>query len=285
MAVDLLRFEDRLDAHQASFTKTERLVATWLESNPEAIAFQTVRSIANASGVSEASIVRFARKLGYSSFTDMQHVAQREMQESHSLGDKLARSLAAGMIEGPLEKTFRTDLENLQKTYERLDERAFADAVRLIAHARRVGVVGLRASAGAATHLAFILQLVRPNVSLLHLGLDNVNEQLLDVMPGDVLLAVSVGKPARRTIQVSVEAKERRGMAVVAITSSRLSALAQVADAALIVAVDGTFNSYAAVSSLSSALVDGVAAALHASAKERLARLDAINAEGNVFAV
>lgn len=284
MAVGLLRFEDRLDAHQASFTKTERLVAAWLEGNPEAIAFQTVRSIANGSGVSEASIVRFARKLGYSSFTEMQQVAQREMQESHSLGDKLARSLAAGMKEGPLEKAFRTDLENLQKTYERLDERAYADAVRLISHARRVLVVGLRASAGAATHLAFALHLVRPDVSFLHLGLDNVHEQLLDVVPGDVLVAVSVGKPARRTVQVTVEAKERRGMAVVAITSSRLSALAQVADAALIVAVDGLFNSYAAVSSLSGALVDGVAAALHASARERLARLDAINAEGEVFA-
>ena len=278
------RIDERLGRRQAAFTKTERRVAEWLEKHGEAVAFQTVSAIAKASGASEATIVRFARKLGYDSFTAMQQAAQRDLQAAHSLGDRFERSLRDGRDQGPLERSFRTDLENLERTYERIDAGTFEDAVRRLAHARRVAVVGLRGSAGSATYLAFALQLVRPRVALVRHDLDDVHEQLLDAEPGDVLLAVSVGKPARRTLEVVREAKERRGMAVVAFVSSRVSAVASLADAALIVSVDGTFNSYAAVASVSGALVDGVAAALRDSASSRLARIDGINAEDQVYA-
>ena len=214
----------------------------------------------------------------------MQQAAQRDLQAAHSLGDRFERSLREGRDQGPLERSFRTDLENLERTYERMDADAFEDAVRRLAHARRVAVVGLRASAGSATHLAFALQLVRPRVALVRHDLDDVHEQLLDAEPGDVLLAVSVGKPARRTLEVVREAKERRGMAVVAVVSSRVSAVASLADAALIVSVEGTFSSYAAVASVSGALVDGVAATLRDSASSRLARIDAINAQDQIYA-
>lgn len=277
--------DERLTERQETFTKTERRVATWLEGHGEVVAFQTVSAIAKASGVSEATIVRFARKLGYDSFTDMQQEAQRDLQVAHSLGDRFERALRAGADEGPLERAYRTDLENLRRTYEKIDAAAFDEAVRRLAHARRVAVAGLRASAGAATYLAFALHLIRPRVGLVRHDLDDVHEQLLDAEPGDVLLAVSVGKPARRTLEVVREAKERRGMAVVAIVSRRVSAVASLADDVLVVSVDGTFNSYAAVSSVAGALVDGVAGALRESAKSRLARLDAINAEDRVYAL
>lgn len=275
---------ERLGARQGAFTKSERRVAAWLEGNVEAIAFHTVHAIAMASGVSEATIVRFARKLGYESFTAMQHAVQDEFQRAHSLGDKFQRALADGVADGPLDRAFRNDLRNLQRTYERLDVRAYDDAVRRVAHARRVTVVGLRGSAGSATYLTFALQLVRPRVARLRLDLDDVHEQLLDAEPGDVMLAVSVGKPARRAVEIVREAKERRGMAVVAITSSRVSAIAGPADDVLVAAIEGTFNSYAAVASLSGALVDGVAATLRESASARLARIDAINGEDDVYA-
>lgn len=282
--VTVVGIDERMGQRQAAFTKAERRVAAWLEGHGESVAFQTVNAIAKASGVSEATIVRFARKLGYESFTAMQQAAQRDLQAAHSLGDRFERALQAGADEGPLERAYRTDVENLKRTYERVDAVAFDGAVRRLAHARRVAVVGLRASAGSATYLTFALQLVRPRVAAVRHDLDDVHEQLLDAEPGDVLLAVSVGKPARRTLEVVREAKERRGMAVVALVSSRVSAVASLADVVLIVAVEGTFNSYAAVASVSGALVDGVAGALRDSASSRLARIDAINAEDHVYA-
>lgn len=274
--------EERLAERQHAFTNAERRVAAWLESNVETVAFRTVNAVAAASGVSEATIVRFARKLGFDSYTAMQREAQASLQRQFSLGDKLQQTLNGGE-DGPLERSYRRDLENLQRTYERLDAADFAAAVRSLAHARRVLVVGLRASAGSAVYLAFALQLVRPRVALVRLDLDDVHEQLLDADPGDALLVVSVAKPARRTLEVVREAKERRGMTVVAIVSSRVSAIASLADVPLMVSAEGTFNSYASVASLSGALVDGVAGALRDSATARLRTIDEINSEDAIY--
>lgn len=275
--------EERLTQRQHAFTNAERRVAGWLESNTESVAFLTVNAVAKASGVSEATIVRFARKLGYDSYTDMQRAAQDGLQRHFSLGDKLQRALGGDAGEGPLERAYRTDLDNLQRTFERLENATFDSAVRSLAHARRVVVVGLRASAGSAVYLAFALQLVRPRVSLLRLDVDDVHEQLLDAGPGDALLVVSVAKPARRTLEVVREARERCTMTVVAITTSRVGAVGSLADVTLLVSAEGTFNSYAAVASLSGALVDGVAGALRDSATARLRRIDEINREDDVY--
>ena len=270
--------EERLAERQHAFTNAERRVAAWLESNIETVAFRTVNAVASASGVSEATIVRFARKLGFDSYTAMQRAAQSGLQRQFSLGDKLQQTLANGG-DGPLERSYRRDLENLQRTYERLDAADFNAAVRALAHARRVLVAGLRASAGSALYLSFALQLVRPRVVLVRHDLDDVHEQLLDADPGDALLVVSVAKPARRTLEVVREAKERRGVTVVAIVSSRVSAVASLADVPLMVSAEGTFNSYAAVASLSGALIDGVAGALRESATARLRTIDEINSD------
>jgi DNA-binding MurR/RpiR family transcriptional regulator len=275
--------EERLAERQPHFTNAERRVAGWLEGNIERVAFLTVNAVAAATGVSEATIVRFARKMDYESYSEMQRAAQEGLQRQFSLVDKLQRTLGADQGEGPLRRAYLADMANLQRTYERLDERHFESAVRTLAHAHRVSVIGLRASAGSAVYLAFALQLVRPRVSLLRLDLDDVHEQLLDSDPGDAMLVVSVAKPARRAVEVVREALERRGMSIVAITTSRLSTIGSLAHTPLLVAAEGTFNSYAAVASISGALVDGVAAALRDSATARLRSLDEINVADEVY--
>lgn len=275
------RIQGRVTERRERLTQSELRIAEWLEGNVEMVAFQTVQEMARATGVSEATIVRFARKLGYDSFSAMQREVQEGLQQQFSLGDKLQRAL--GDEEGPLARAFRRDVANLQRTYERLEEADFAAAVRAIAHARRVGVVGLRASAGSAVYLAFALQLVRPRVMAIRHDLDNVHEQLLDLEPGDALLAVSLARPARRTLEVVREARERSGATIVAITTSRVSPVGILADVVLPVAAEGTFNSYAAVASISGALIDGVAAALRESATARLRRLDEMNRADDVY--
>jgi DNA-binding MurR/RpiR family transcriptional regulator len=271
----------RLTERRGAFTHSEIRVAEWVEGNFEMVAFQTVNEMARATNVSEATIVRFARKLGYDSFSAMQRDVQEGLQQQFSLGDRLQRALDGD--EGPLGRAYRRDLDNLRRTYERLEEGDFAAAVRAIAHARRVGVVGLRASAGSATYLAFALQLVRPRVAAIRHDLDHVHEQLLDFEPGDTIVAVSLFKPARRTLEVVREARDRCGATVVAITNSRVSAVGRLADVVIPVAGEGTFNSYAAVASISGALLDGVATALRDSATLRLRRIDEINRADDVY--
>lgn len=267
----------RLQSKRELLTPSERQIAEWAERSFEQLAFLTVNEVSRETGVSEATIVRFARKLDFDSFSALQRAVQAAVQRQYSVGNRL--QALAGADEGPLAHAYQRDLENLRRTYEQVDEESFNAAVRAIAHAPKVMVIGLRASAGAALYIAFALNLVRPQVVQIRQDLDNVHDQLLDLAPGDVLIAVSLARPTRKTLEVVQEAKQRYGVTVVAFSSSRVAALTQRADHVLLVGAEGTFNSYAATFSLAGALLDAVAAALHDSATARLRRLDAVNSE------
>ena len=265
----------RLQEKQDSLTRSERRIAEWLERSFEQLAFLTVSEISKQTGVSEATIVRFARKIGFESFSDLQRDVQLAMQRQYSVGTRL--EALKEKPQGPLERAYRRDVENLRMTYEHVDEEAFNASVRSIARAPTVAVVGMRASAGVALYISFALNLIRPRVIQIRPEIDNVHDQLLDLGPGDVLIAVSLARPARKTLEVVQEAKQRYGVTVVAFTSSTLSALAQRSDHVLVVGSEGTFNSYAATFSLAGALLDAVAEGLAQSATARLERLDNIN--------
>lgn len=273
--MDQLR--ERLQRKFESFTRSERRIAEWLDAGFERLAFLTVNEVSRETNVSEATIVRFARKLDFPSFSALQDEVQSAVQQQYSVGNRLAARIVEA--EGPLARAYRQDLENLQRTYEQLDSGAFDNAVRAIAHAPRVVVIGLRASAGASLYISFALNLVRPRVNQLRADVESLHDQLLDLAPGDVVVAISLARPTRLTLEVVREARQRYGATIVAITSSSLSALAQMSHHVLVVGGEGTFNSYAATFSLAGALLDGVATTLHDSAATRLARLDAINSD------
>lgn len=270
------QIRERLRERRRTLTKSEVLVAEWLEPSLERLAYLTVNEVASQSGVSEATIVRFSRKLGFDSFTDMQRAAQADLQKHFSLGDLVKSSLAGG--DGLLERSYRKDLEHLRLTYENLDETVLRQAVEALSQAKRVVVTGLRASSGTAVFLSFSMSLLRPGVSLLRFDLNNLHEQLIDLKPGDVMLAISLGRPAVQTLQAVTEAKNRHGATIVAIAGSSVSELARLADYTLVASGEGTFKNYTSVMSLAGTLVEGLAEELASEASERLDLLDEINA-------
>ncbi len=271
------QIRERLRERRRTLTRSEVVVAEWLEPSLERLAYLTVNEVASQSGVSEATIVRFSRKLGFESFTDMQRAAQDDLQQHFSLGELVKSSLEGG--DGLLERNYRKDLENLRLTYENLDEQVFRDAVSAICRAKRVVITGLRASSGAAVFLSFALSLLRPDVTYLRFDWNDLQEQLIDLQAGDVMLAISLGRPAVQTLQAVTEARNRHGATVVAIAGSSVSELARLADFTLVATGEGSFRNYTPVMSLASALIEGVAEELAEHASGRLARLDAINAD------
>src|SRR4051812_9334948 len=66
---------ERLDA----FTATERRLAEVVLEDAPAVAFGTVAALAQAAGTSGASVVRFANRLGFDGFIDLQATVRQEL--------------------------------------------------------------------------------------------------------------------------------------------------------------------------------------------------------------
>lgn len=272
------RVLEKVQRHLDTLTATERKIAVWMEGSINSVAFRTLSELAAETGVSEATIIRFARKIGYTSYPGLQRDVQDAIEEQFSLGAKFTRSMGDGNGDGAIDKWYRTQLDNLRETFEGLEPAEVERFVDHVVRARRVAVVGFRASSGVATYLSFALNLVRPGVTQVHLGLDNVHDQMLDYTKDDILIAFSLSRPARKTLQVVEEAKGA-GLTILGITNSHFSPLAGLADPMLVAATHGTFNSYSAIMALCHLVLESTARKLRDSAEARLRALDELNSK------
>lgn len=72
------RLADRID----QLPKRLRQVANFANDHPDEIALGTAASIAENAGVQASTLVRFAKTLGYSGFSDLQQVFRTRLKQS-----------------------------------------------------------------------------------------------------------------------------------------------------------------------------------------------------------
>lgn len=273
---------DRIHEKRAELTDSEKRVARWLERNMDQMAFKPAVFIAQQCHVSESTVVRFARKLGFDSYPDMQSQVQTSVQQQLSLRQKLQKSRFSTTTDQVLNRVISTDIDNLQLSLQTISPQDFQAAISRLVTADHVGIVGLRASGGPATFLAFLLNLIRPRVRLIPNTSGDLLDHLLDFGPKDAVVLISVAKPARKTLEAA-DYCARQGVPTIGITDCNHAPLAPFTDLCLKVGSQGVFwESYTSVLSLCNALVAGVGLALSDEAENRLKQLEEANAEAYI---
>lgn len=140
------------------FSPNQRVLARHVLANHQAVAFATISQLAGQAGVSEATIVRFAKALGFSGYPALQQEIRRLVRaklrgvERFRLGE--ARATAART---PLDIVADRERENLAALYEAFDARAYARALAMLRGAGEIVVVGTRSATPLAYHLWFAL--------------------------------------------------------------------------------------------------------------------------------
>jgi DNA-binding MurR/RpiR family transcriptional regulator len=172
-----------------------------------------------------------------------------------------------------LKQVTDNSLANARETLKQQSTDAIVTAARLVIEAETMYVIGLRGSSGTAQTFGFVFSQLRPQVRNLLEGGPVLLESLVSLSARDTVLAISVPRYTRWTIDALHHAR-RKGARTIVITDSAFSPAAQVADIALVVQIDALFsNSYAPVL----LLLDVLAAAIFSIQPEAaLARLDAI---------
>lgn len=137
-------FSQLLSENFNSFTKSEKRIANFLRKNQEEAAFLPAGEIARKLGLSEATLVRFARTLGFASYPSMRTVLQdnfrRRVSHSARLRGRLNDLREGGDI---FERLTVTEIDYLTQALESIDRQAIKQAVDLIRSHRRIFVFGL----------------------------------------------------------------------------------------------------------------------------------------------
>lgn len=148
----------RLRDDAEALSRNQRMLARFVLANYQSVAFWTVTELAAQSGVSEATIVRFAQRLDFSGYPALQKEIRRLLRADLQGVERFKLGAAQKAPSStPLDPITRKEQENISALYDAFDERMFRKAVKTLRAASEVVVVGTRATAPLAYHLWFAL--------------------------------------------------------------------------------------------------------------------------------
>ena len=266
-------FEQELASRAAEargrLAANDELILGHVHQTLDELPFHTSDSLARSVGVSRAAVVRFAQKLGYAGFTELQQASRdavRQQQEESPL------SRFAGTPSGPLlEQKAVQDSRNVLAT-EALVRETIGPAARSVAKAERVFLVAARRSEGLIVHLHRQLAGVRENVHLIDPGFP---DEITDARPGDVVVACLFRRYSRLTVDL-LRLARAQGVHVVLVTDGRGHDFAAFADEVIVAAATSPtlYDSMVGPLFALEALVAEVAAVDPQRSRERLAAVE-----------
>jgi DNA-binding MurR/RpiR family transcriptional regulator len=252
---------------------SERRIAEAVLDDPKIVAFGTVAQLAARSGSSGPSVVRFAGKLGFSGFVDLQDAVQDEIADQLRPATERIRERSPSDV---IERVMQAELDNVQTTLGGIDPRVFRDVVELLGDRRhRIWVIASELG-GTGHALVTQLDLLRDGVALVAGSPVAVSRQLTAIHAGDVVIAIDVRRYERWVIDATTRAMDR-GARVIAVTDGVTSPLAAGAEHTFVIAARGVgpFDSAVGAFSLIHALVTALAARLRRNATGRLDSVEA----------
>jgi DNA-binding MurR/RpiR family transcriptional regulator len=261
-----------LHERRETLSKAHRKIADRVLSDPEATAFMTISELAAAAGVNEATVVRFATSLGLSGYPGLLRLCREHLKEQAHLVERLDRLEGLAADErGPLEMGLAFDEANLRRTFTRIEQGQWEQAVSALATAPRVHIIGLRVCFTVAYLLGYLLELIRSDVNIMDNSAGRLPEDLRRIREGDCVVAISMHRYSADTIAAFRYAREQ-GATMISLTDNSGSPLAHGATATFLADTSGASipRSVTAFVSLVQALVSAAAAELNTNARTAL---------------
>lgn len=189
--------QELIDRHEHNFTPAERSIASTLLTQFEELPFLNATEIAASLNLYPSSITRFAQKLGFKGYPDLQQAVRAHLR----------RVLAADHRHTPADRlTQHLDQEIVNLTaLRRLPAEELSGTVGALAQAPQVWLFGDRSSAGPIHLLAHFLNFLRPDVHLLGTDIGHFPEPLLNIQRGDALVLYSLQRYSRVTTLIARE--------------------------------------------------------------------------------
>lgn len=268
--------EDRIMGQLDELTSSERKLASSVLEVKETLASFTAAEIAQKAGVSQATAVRFFRRLGYDSFAEL----KREARESAGWASPLYQISGTGpgrMSNSDLALHMAQDLKNMTQTAETISDAVLAETVEQLAGAKRIIIIGYRNSAAIASYSRNLLCLLHDNVILLPYAGMSISESLLGLGEGDVMLAVGFRRRPE-VLHAALAIASEAGIPRILITDPSVTTAAKLASLTLRCSTRSAsaFDSYAAAMSLVNHICARIGELDEARTIARLARFEAL---------
>jgi DNA-binding MurR/RpiR family transcriptional regulator len=270
----------KIQSRYSGLSKNYKKIADYLDGNVMEASFDSITALAQKIDVSEASLVRFAKELGYKGYPSFRKELQAEFRRTSGAAFRFRQSVTG--VSGPsiLGSLFQNDIELIEETRSALSEADFKQAVGMILAARKIFIVGFRAAFALAYFLYFRFVRLRLDARLITVtGGTSLVEQLALLNRGDLVIALGFDETPRET-RMTIDFATRHHIPVLGISHVPTSEIARTSTLYLLGRRrPHRTQSLAASMSLLNALAIGVATRNKTKALRALRRLDEIEGE------
>ena len=198
-----------------SFSRSNKKIAKYILKNYDLVPLRTIMDLKEEIGVSEATISRFPKLLGYKSFSDFQKDFEQYTKK---------RSLSFNEISNCLDA--------LNALYSKELEEDLKNTSNLLHKSRKIVIFGSRTSRSPALFLYYMLSEFSNSVYFL----ENINDDIsfkLDLLgENDVFIAISYPKYTKLTFNI-IKHLKKQNVKIISITDAKVSPIAKYSDIVL----------------------------------------------------
>lgn len=214
-----MTFEQRAYEYEFQLNDTDDDVISYIRENRENIKNISIQKIASELYVAPNTIMRLAKKLGYSGFSELKFSIQRENQpladEGKTIGSELLGSLP----------------ENIARTIDVIDEKELKRAIQAMHDAHCCIFAGVGDS-------SYFCEILGKNLRCLDVYVQyytHIHDMIYAISHGnreDALIVISARGTNKRLLKLAEDA-HNKGMKVISVTHFNENPLVELADIAL----------------------------------------------------
>ncbi len=248
-------------------TPAERRIAEAVLADPMLLTFGTVSALAKRVDTSNPTVVRFATKLGFAGYSELQQAARDEVSQ-------LLTSPSQRVRHDESVAPMQTKIENaVQSAFDVLTSECLNAMAGPIVSATNVWILSGETSMSGAVTLASGLTMVRQNVRLIQEH--SSARDLCGAKKGDVAVVFDFSRYRRNAVVVARTLADL-GVDIVAITDGPFSPLSTLTEnrCELVIPAVGPFDSSVPAVIAAEFLVAHVVAELRDEARDRIDRLE-----------
>lgn len=258
----------------------ERRVARIMLSNYPLSAMDTIASISHQANVSDPTVLRFIKKLGFSRYAVFQNRLKEELDQRMQgpLGFPREQVKPDSDLMQYLGNFMHSLTTNIEETFRNLPLSEVRGVLQELGDNRKhIHLLGGEFTDAIARYAYFHLRKMRPNVHVIQGQLPSRIDHLLDLGKKDVLIVFDVRRYQPDIVQFVARAKERVG-SIILFTDQWLSPAAKHATYVLPCRVESMsrWDSLVGVAGVVEALMSCMAERQWAKIKVRLESLEAI---------
>lgn len=255
----------------------QKAIASYLLEHLREVPFLSVPELARRSGASEATVVRFAQRLGYDGWSGLRTGMLDAVRRKVTSPTPSSELFAKPPDHDALAAVARQEVGNIEESVRNLDQDTFRKVASAVFKSDHVYTYGMGISAHFAEILAYLLTQIGLRATPLSSKFSSPLEPLVALRPADLVFLFSFPPYSRQTLELAREVGNR-GIPAVALCDRLTAPVASLVHHALPVRSDNMMytNSFAAVSVLLNVLTTEIALRHHEHAAEAVTQINRV---------